>query len=65
MSIYSTLDITREEAERMVLACRMRKDRRLASLTNEELDKELHEYVYSHDYEDIVGGFYNYIIKEQ
>lgn len=64
MSAYSTLDITRKEAERMVALCRLKKDKSVSRLTKEELDKELHEYVYSEEYTDIVGLLYNYYIKD-
>ena len=47
MSAYSTRDITRKEAENMVIMCRAKKDRSVRNLTYEELDEELHEYVYS------------------
>ena len=63
MSAYSTLTITREEAEEMVQKCRMRKDRSVKALSDEELDTELHEYVYSENYRDEVGFLHNYIIK--
>lgn len=63
MSAYSTREVTREEAERMVQECRMKKDRSVKALSDEELDAELHEYVYSERYKDIVGLLYNYIIK--
>lgn len=67
MSIYSTLTITRERAEEMVLACRMKNDRSVKILSDEELDAELHEYVYSnegtHRYDDIIGWAYNYSIE--
>ncbi len=65
MSAYSTIDITREEAERMVEECRMKKDRSVKALSKEELDRELHEYVYSENYTDIVGHLYNYMIKSE
>jgi len=63
MSAYSTKDISREEAEKMVEMCRLKNDRSVKALSNEELDKELHEYVYSENYTDIVGLLYNYNIK--
>ena len=63
MSSYSTLDITRKEAERMVKAVRAKKDRSVEALTLEELDAELHEYVYSGQHTDEVGLLHNYIIK--
>lgn len=67
MSIYSTQYINREEAERMVLACRAMNDKSVQGLTDEELDSELHDYVYSnehsHKYDSIIGWAYNYIIK--
>ena len=63
MSAYSTKDITRAEAERMVAQCRAKKDRSVFALSEEELDRELHEYVYSENYQDIVGCLYNYNIK--
>lgn len=63
MSAYSTKTITRKEAERMVRAVRAKKIS-ISGLTNEELDNELHEYVYSENYPDEVGVLYNYIIKD-
>lgn len=62
MSAYSTKEITREEAEKMVLECRAKKYNPVKHLTDRELDEELHEYVYSENYDDIVGVLYNYII---
>lgn len=62
MSAYSTKEITRAEAEEMVIKCRMRKID-VSALSDRELDDELHEYVYSENYTDIVGILYNYIIK--
>lgn len=49
----------------MVEECRMKKDRSVKALSNEELDRELHEYVYSENYTDIVGLLYNYNIKPE
>ena len=63
MSAYSTKNINREEAERMVQECRNKKDRSVQCLSKEELDSELHEYVYSEEYTDIVGTLYNYSIN--
>ena len=65
MSVYSTQYITRKEAEDMVKAVRMKLDRGVEALSDEELDKELHEYVYSDAHADIVGLHYNYIIGEE
>lgn len=62
MSIYSTQYIDRERAEELVQKCRLKNDRSLAALTNEELDSELHTYVYSGKYDDILGFGYNFII---
>lgn len=64
MSAFSTKYVSREEAERMVLECRQKRERPLASVSDEDLDRELHEYVYSENYTDIVGVLYNYIIKD-
>ncbi len=65
MSIYTTLTISREQAEHMVKRIRERNDRSVESLSDEELDKELHEYVYSERYTDIVGLLFNYrIVKD-
>lgn len=64
MSAYSTKYIDRGEAERMVRAVRAKKrDDPVCKLTNDELDAELHEYVYSEKHADIVGLLYNYIIE--
>jgi len=63
MSAYTTLTITREQAEDMVQKVRCKKDRSVNALSDEELDKELHEYVYSGKYTDIVGFLYNYTIE--
>jgi hypothetical protein len=62
MSAYSTITITRQEAENMVRAAREKRNRSVQLLSNEELDQELHEYVYSENYTDIVGVLYNYNI---
>lgn len=62
MSAYTTIEITRQQAEEMVLACR-NKGKNInvfQMMSNEELVRELHKYVYSGDYNDIVGVFYNY-----
>ena len=64
MSAYSTIYITREQAEDMVMAVRRKKERPLSHLTVEELDKELHEYVYSENYPDEVGFLRNYNITD-
>lgn len=65
MSAYTTKEITRAEAEAMVRAVRLRlKPVDVSSLSLEQLDDELHEYVYSEKHTDIVGLLYNYIIKE-
>lgn len=63
MSTYTTLTITREQAEDMVKQVRCKKDRSVNALSDEELDEELHEYVYSGKYSDIVGVLYNYNIE--
>jgi len=63
MSTYTTRTITRKEAEDMVKKVRCKKDRSVNSLSNEELDKELHKYVYSEKYTDIVGFLTNYQIQ--
>ena len=65
MSAYSTRTITREEAERMVEQCRAKKDRSVKNLTIEELNRELHEYVYSENYREIVGFLENYRISDK
>jgi len=62
MSAYSTITITRQEAENMVRAAREKRNRSVQLLSNEELDQELHEYVYSENYTDIIGVLYNYNI---
>jgi hypothetical protein len=65
MSAYTTLTISREQAERMVKRVRERNDKSVESLSNEELNKELHDYVYSEKYTDIVGLLFNYeIVKD-
>lgn len=65
MSVYTTLTISRKQAEHMVKRVRARNDRSVESLSDEDLDKELHEYVYSEKYTDIVGLLYNYqIVKD-
>ncbi len=61
MSAYSTRDVTR--AERMVQMCRLKKDRSVKALSDDDLNSELHDYVYSERYTDIVGLLYNYNIK--
>lgn len=62
MSAYTTRNITREEAVRMIWDCRNKRRSNLSELSNRELDEELHKYVYSEEYEDIVGFLYNYNI---
>lgn len=62
MSSYSTKTITRDEARRMIIECRNRKPS-VFKMTDRELDVELHEYVYSEDYTDILGVLYNYNIE--
>jgi len=65
MSAYSTLTISRKQAEHMVKRVRERNDKSVESLSDEDLDKELHEYVYSEKYTDIVGLLFNYqIVKD-
>ena len=66
MSAYTTKNITREEAEKMVLDCRNKGKNKneLQMLSNKELDDELHYYVYSEEYNDIVGFLYNYNILD-
>ena len=67
MSAFSTRDIKREEAEEMVRKCRLIGKRDDVSLmSNEDLDEELHSYVYSNEngkYDDVVGVLYNYCIE--
>lgn len=64
MSAYSTQYITREKAEDMVREVRAKKrDDPVHTLSDEELDGELHEYVYSEKHTDIVGTLTNYIIS--
>ncbi len=63
MSAYSTIVIDREEAEKMVREVRAKKNDPVSQLSDEELDKELHEYVYSENYQAIVGCCKNYTIK--
>lgn len=64
MSAYSTKNITRSEAEDMVRAVRKKRQPvdAVSLLTDEELDEELHKYVYSEKHTDIVGVLYNYNI---
>ena len=64
MSAYSTREITREEAEEMVrrVRAKIRGRDRISLMTDEELDTELHEYVYSEKHNEIVGCLYNYMI---
>lgn len=66
MSAYSTKYINREEAERMVREARVKNriQDAVSLLTDEQLDDELHEYVYSGKYNDVVGVLYNYIIQD-
>ncbi len=65
MSAYSTLTITRKEAEHMVRECRALNDKSVRVLSDKELDNELHGYVYAEQerYYPIVGLLRNYIIK--
>lgn len=63
MSAYSTQNITREEAEKIVQACRAKNDRSVKALSDEQLDEELNTYVYSEKYTDIVGVLWNYKIQ--
>ena len=62
MSAYSTKDITRTEAEAMVRALRALKDDPVSKLSIDDLDAELHDYVYSEKYTEIVGVLTNYNI---
>jgi len=62
MSVYSTRSITRKEAEELVMACRYKHDRSAKALSNDELNSELHTYVYSDKYMDILGCFTNFMI---
>lgn len=70
MSIYSTKDITRKEAEEMVRKCREIEARPIDiySMTDEQLDEELHKYVYANEnsgkYSEAVGYANNYMIIE-
>lgn len=64
MSAYSTITITREQAEDMVRAVRAKRKDDVSQLSLEELDAELHEYVYSEEHTDIVGVLRNYDINE-
>jgi len=68
MSIYSTLYIDRERAEKMVRDCRnLEKIDDVSQMSLQELDEELHKFVYSNEnsnkYTDIVGYANNYIIN--
>ena len=69
MSIYSTLYIDRESAENMVRKCRdlEKKKDDISQMSLQELDEELHKFVYSNEdsnkYTEIVGYANNYIIK--
>lgn len=47
----------------MVRACREKTANDVSKLSNGELDNELHRYVYSGDYADVVGVLYNYVIE--
>ena len=62
MSVYSTRCITRKEAEELVMACRFKNDRSARVLSDDELSSELHTYVYSDKYMDILGCFTNFMI---
>ena len=65
MSIYSTRHISRDEAERIVILCRIKDmglDRKIRALSDEILDNELHRYVYSNKYNDIIPSCENYMI---
>lgn len=64
MSAYSTLEITRQEAEEMVRAVRRKLEPvdAVSMLSKEQLDEELHEYVYSGKHTEIVGLLHNYSI---
>lgn len=68
MSIYSTQNISREEAEKLVLACRAKNDRSVKALSIGELDAELHQYVYARtdgnapQFSDVLPWGINYII---
>lgn len=46
----------------MVRGVRALKNDDVSRLTDEQLDRELHEYVYAERYTDIVGFLNNYII---
>ena len=65
MSAFSTKDITRAEAEEMVRTVRrkLHPADEVSRLSDEELDGELHEYVYSEEHTEIVGVLYNYNIR--
>ncbi len=66
MSAYSTRTITRKEAIRMIIACRNKyKGEPTIEVSNKELDAELHKYVYSEEYTDIVGVLNNYEIIDE
>ena len=62
MSAYTTIDITRKTAEDMVRKVREKQQDPVSQLSDKELDKELHKYVYSGQHSDIVGVLYNYKI---
>ena len=62
MSAYSTRCITRKEAEELVMACRHKHDRSAKVLSDDELSSELHTYVYSDKYADILGFLINFMI---
>lgn len=64
MSSYTTKTISRAEAEKMVRLARQKyKLVEIENMSDDHLGNELHKYVYSEKYTDIVGVLYNYIIE--
>ena len=65
MSAYTTERITRAQAEKLVQQCRQKDDRSVKALTDEQLDAELHAYVYAGKHTDIVRVLTNYIFEPE
>ena len=63
MSVWSTIDISRQSAEDYVRRIRAKSAvDPVKLLSDAELDKELHEYVYSERHTDVLGVCYNFNI---
>ena len=59
MSAFSTIEITREEAEEKVLKILM-KEFNFRDLSNYELFEKLNQYAYSEEHTDILGVLNNF-----